>query len=533
MASLPRETDDWPTFSPTTPHFFKIILKGNTSSDAKLRIPKNFVMKYGDDLSNPVSLELPSGSGSAWKVDLRRLDGEVWFDKGWADFSEFYSLDRGHWLVFGYQGNSKFQVCIFDRTCTEIDYPLRKQEMEETDDTDDDFREDSVEEQPDDSTCPRKTRKKSSLPCPRPQKKNRTSSRGTDDYPAKLGSGSTSSTRRFEKRTPGFLGRIRPLPKSGKAIALQRANAYKSQHPFSVIVAVKPSYITGFLLWLPSEFHKLYPIKNSGEVILRVLDRRTWPVNLKYGGGRAQFLSGWMDFVRDNNLKVHDVCVFELIDNKVKPLFDVVIFPNIEAANCPNDREQTVPEIEETNEDDDPSDDSGDDSGDADYLSDDSVEIIENCTPFPRRTKEKSPMPCPQPPKKNKASSSGKVDFPASRNATALQRANAFKSKHPFFKVAMRTSYIHNRNMNVPFTFVKKHLKQTNNYVFLRVSGARTWSVKLCQYAGRAKFQGGWPKFARENSLVKGDVCIFVLVNSIKPLFDVVFYRTRDSTTAN
>lgn len=146
------------------------------------RIPKKFVMKYGDDLSNPVSLELPSGSGSAWKVDLRRLDGEVWFDKGWADFSEFYSLDRGHWLVFGYQGNSKFHVCIFDRTCTEVDYPLRKQEMEETDDTDDDFHEDSsddsVEEQPDDSACPRKTRKKSSLPCPRPQKKNRTSSRG-------------------------------------------------------------------------------------------------------------------------------------------------------------------------------------------------------------------------------------------------------------------------------------------------------------------------------------------------------------------
>ncbi|BBH07844.1 AP2/B3-like transcriptional factor family protein, partial [Prunus dulcis] len=318
-----------------------------------------------------------SGSGSAWKVDLRRLDGE----RSLASF----------WI------SREFQIpcCIFDRTCTEVDYPLRKQEMEETDDTDDDFHEDSsddsVEEQPDDSTCPRKTRKKSSLPCPRPQKKNRTSSRGKDDYPAKLGSGSTSSTRRFEKRTPGFLGSIRPLPKSGKATALQRANAYKSQHPLSVIVAMKPSYITGYILWLPSEFHDLYPIKNSGEVILRVLDRRTWPVNLKYG---EEELNSYL-----------------LIDNKVKPLFDVVIFPNIEAATCPNDREQTVPEIEETNEDDDPSD----DSGDADYLSDnsdnDSVEIIENCTPFPRRTKEKSPMPCPQPPKKNKASSSGKVEL--------------------------------------------------------------------------------------------------------------------------
>ncbi|CAL2231036.1 unnamed protein product [Prunus armeniaca] len=198
-------------------------------------------MKYEDNLSNPMSLELPSESGSAWKVDLRRLDGQVWFDKGWADFSEFYSLEKGYWL---------------------IDYPLRKQEMEVTDDKDDDFHEDSsddsIKEQLDDSTYPRKTRKKSSLPCPRPQKKKHD----------KFKSGSTSSARRFEKRTPGFLGRIRPLPKSGKAIALQKANAYKSQHPLSIIVVMKPSYITGFLLWLPFEFHKLYPIKNSCEVIL-------------------------------------------------------------------------------------------------------------------------------------------------------------------------------------------------------------------------------------------------------------------------
>lgn len=170
---------------------------------------------------------------------------------------------------------------------------------------------------------------------------------------------------------------------------------------------------------MPSEFHKLHLIKNSGEVVLRVLDWRTWPVNLTYEEGRARFLSGWMEFVRGNNLKVNDVCVFELIDNKVKPLLEVVIFRAIDDGNCTNDKEQTVPEIEETDEDNDPSDDSSDESGDADYLSDDSdnysADIIENFTPFPRRTRrrtrEKSPMPCPRPHKKNKASSSGKVEL--------------------------------------------------------------------------------------------------------------------------
>ncbi|BBH07841.1 hypothetical protein Prudu_019884 [Prunus dulcis] len=175
-------------------------------------ILEKFVMEYVDGLSNPVYLKLPSGS--EWKIELRRWDGE--------GSPKFYSLDLGHWLVFGYEGNSKFRVCIFDGSCTDVYYPLTMPQMEETqcdDDSHDGFRDVSFEDSDENSVemfnfppCQRKTREKSTLSCPWPHKKYR---------------------------------RVQ--------------------------------------VWLPSKFHKLHPINHSCEVILQVLNGRTWSVDLNCG----------------------------------------------------------------------------------------------------------------------------------------------------------------------------------------------------------------------------------------------------------
>ncbi|ONH96647.1 hypothetical protein PRUPE_7G143200 [Prunus persica] len=42
-----------------------------------------------------------------------------------------------------------------------------------------------------------------------------------------------------------------------------------------------------------------------------------------------------MDVVRDNHLKIGDVCVFVSISNSGIPLFDVVIFRSGEGSNAP------------------------------------------------------------------------------------------------------------------------------------------------------------------------------------------------------
>ncbi|CAN6563070.1 unnamed protein product [Malus baccata var. baccata] len=256
-----------PTFSSTISHFFKVILD-DTSRDTKL---------------------------------LYSINGEVWFEKGWPEFSKFYSLDYAFWLVFGYEGNSRFHVFIFDRSCTEVDYPIKLLDKDKTDYEDDE----SVEILDDFPTSRRRKRERySSLPCPLPPKKKRKS------YP-----------------------RMHPLTEKDKAIALQRAIAFKSEKPHFK-VAMQPSYIFGNLV-LPAGFAKRHLMHQPhGNAILRLPDGGTWCVKLKlYKQQKVRFKRGWLEFVRDNNLKTGDVCVFILIKG-IELAFEVVFYRGTEAANC-------------------------------------------------------------------------------------------------------------------------------------------------------------------------------------------------------
>ena len=56
----------------------------------------------------------------------------------------------------------------------------------------------------------------------------------------------------------------------------------------------------------------LKELEGKHDVILRVLDGRTWHVTLKDG----KFYKGWKDFASDNRLNVGDVCIFELTESQ-------------------------------------------------------------------------------------------------------------------------------------------------------------------------------------------------------------------------
>ncbi|XP_060191876.1 uncharacterized protein LOC132621571 [Lycium barbarum] len=100
------------------PQFFKIILSPHSS---KLQIPDEFLVKYGADLRDVVSLEVPSGA--KWEVKLQNSNGMTWLKEGWNQFKEYYSIGCGYFLLFKYNGNSHFSVFIFDLSASEIEYP--------------------------------------------------------------------------------------------------------------------------------------------------------------------------------------------------------------------------------------------------------------------------------------------------------------------------------------------------------------------------------------------------------------------------
>lgn len=60
--------------------------------------------------------------GIASRVGLKRADSKIWFQDGWQEFLERFSVRVGYFLVFRYEGNSSFNVFIYNLPSSEINY---------------------------------------------------------------------------------------------------------------------------------------------------------------------------------------------------------------------------------------------------------------------------------------------------------------------------------------------------------------------------------------------------------------------------
>lgn len=68
---------------------------------------------------------------------------------------------------------------------------------------------------------------------------------------------------------------------------------------------------------MPCEFSKkhLYRLEGSATVVVGEDLTSTWDVSFKfeYAGKRTRICHGWKSFCQDNNLKVGDACIFEML----------------------------------------------------------------------------------------------------------------------------------------------------------------------------------------------------------------------------
>ncbi|CAN1844892.1 B3 domain-containing transcription factor VRN1 [Linum perenne] len=101
--------------------FCELIVSHDVQS-RMLRLPKEYTRILPQ---RPATLTVPSSDD--WEMQLfRDRDGFVWLGAGWENFYAFYRMGFGHLLMFQYTATSHFSVVIFDRTATEITYPLRR-----------------------------------------------------------------------------------------------------------------------------------------------------------------------------------------------------------------------------------------------------------------------------------------------------------------------------------------------------------------------------------------------------------------------
>ncbi|CAL1409791.1 unnamed protein product [Linum trigynum] len=346
------------------PHFFKIILD-DAIRDGKLFIPTKFVKLYGGNLEDSAVLRDPSGT--EWTVELTESDGDVWLQKGFPEFAEFYSLSHGYLVVFELvdRWTSRFNVVVFDPTATEIEYPspplaalswkkavpnpkpspvheamLTSDSNESETDVDDSSVEildafpslpgksrggrdgDLVNNCSSDVKVGTGRRTAEAIMC------LETLDDAGDQWKKMKFCASAPAKLEVDRNRGGTMNngvkRLRGLSLNEKTEAIGRAREVFTSEMPHFMVAVHPSYIhPGSTVSIPMSFAREHMKARDGDAILsREYDGgRRWKVKVIVNAEpgttsrilTASFGIGWKDFAGANRLGVGDVCAFELV----------------------------------------------------------------------------------------------------------------------------------------------------------------------------------------------------------------------------
>ncbi|XP_026434992.1 B3 domain-containing transcription factor VRN1-like isoform X2 [Papaver somniferum] len=289
------------------------IVHNHLVQNEQIRIPQRFIREYGDDLSNHAVLTV--SGGKEWFVEMKRDsnsdDGGVYFKNGLKEFYKSYSITPGTFLVFKYEGNSHFDVVIFQMSGTEIDYSSfnnnnnNNNHMEETSSQTDDTinAEDDVDDKDDyyvEASADANDDNDES---------------GDDSDDEECGQIRVGLTREKNRSITA-----RGLETHDRAIGIKRGFKSSKQYPFFAI-GLQPSYVDHKYLPIPSDFEGKEELGKLETIRLDVVEEygRSWIVHVFTNGRDLQgirFCKGVSRFPRDNNLKEGDVCVFEMVTKK-------------------------------------------------------------------------------------------------------------------------------------------------------------------------------------------------------------------------
>ncbi|KAL5790799.1 hypothetical protein ACOSQ2_005687 [Xanthoceras sorbifolium] len=549
----------------TPSHFFKVILPA-TLEDKKLRIPENFVRKFGDELSAAVTLTVPNGR--TWHVQLTKDEKKIWLHDGWHDFVKCYSICAGYFLVFKYGKNSSFHVLIFDKTACEVQYEKNLLNPDEMKIEIMDF---ATPNSPSNSSKNKafdKCRSSSSkIYAPQSQlKKEKPSSGlvlGTNrcrkcsasfetlkfKHPNNPDSSTQDAHEEVVKMQFRYYGsasaRKRKVRTNEREREIHAAKAFEPANPYCRVV-LQPSYLT--IMCLPSSFSKKHFNGVSGFIKLQISNGKQWTVRCINRRQRAVFSQGWRAFILDNNLGEGDVCVFEVLRSRdivvkvsvfrVLKSAEFVNRPSFGSARGSNRSRKCVasPEnpkykhpvdmrskrckIEELDE-----------INKSDALGDES-----------ELTKARHKVEAHSSDKENERTklhgiallglledmgisvSKNFRHIAAEERGRAIAAARLFKPKNPSFMVILQPDNLKSRRVLVPVKFAMQCLSRDSKCIKVQDSDGREWPGITTWCGGYCRIKG-LAGLLREKNLDEGDICIFELIR-VNELKVSIFYAS-------
>ncbi|CAJ1972635.1 unnamed protein product [Sphenostylis stenocarpa] len=549
------------------PQFFEIY--SSAFSSHRLKIPDGFVCRMEGRTYGSFSLTGPSGN--VWTVQLFKRDNDLFFHHGWSTFVVDHRLESGDLLIFRYEGHLHFTVQVFDKDACEKEAAFFSECSQSTSEFADiieqerDIKESSSLDIAFDGVskkmrCCRNENQELQLAVVgkdlllnervRPIRMFRETEETSKvclaiDAPLPFNMDNRNEESAILHRSgkeddPYFLGGV-SLSNVSAQDEKKVAQSFTSNFPYFVRIMKSFNVSGSYTLNIPYQFSMAHLPNCKIKIILHNLRGEHWSVN-SVPTTRVHtshtLCGGWMAFVRGNNIKVGDICIFELVhegelrvhiagvgkdglDCQVgrvtisKPSAGHAGTPRYMPMN-PKVNSKCIRKV---------------DLSDKKWpkIGQETVLSIDLKKSGRASSTSKKMGLCPQSKaayKKLATPRRHRVEDELSSQAKAGLRmlfaldeqrvAQAFSSPFPnFVKIMKKFNVSGSYTLKIPYQFSAAHLPTYKTEVLLRNSRGECWTVNSVPDAkGRTvhTFCGGWMAFVRDNDINFGDTCIFELV---------------------
>lgn len=548
------------------PHF--LVGFNPSMNSEKLKIPSKFIKHMEGRTSEATVLVGPSGN--SWPVDLIHEDDGLFFHNGWVSFVKDHCLETGDSLVFRYDGDLHFTVQVFDEgscekessynaDCSEGATDLYNLALKKRD------RGNSVSLDCIVEGVPKKMRN-TQVPseCTSSQDTHELAS-SKDEYTTEDAVCSYAG-RNFAASVPDEMENAGDalnnkvtiaVPAQAKIVfsnpakvktdnasfekdvwlpaqeAEKVAGLFTSSFPSFTKVMKRFNISGSYTLHIPYQFATEHLPNCKVKILLHNLKGKTWTVN-SIPTTRVQtshtFCGGWLSFVRDNNIDLGDICIFELVrkcelrvrvlrvekegnDYTSKVVHEGLVTDDAKKSGCKSrkDGANSIRSLQRVAK----------------------VMTYDRKGSAPDKEKHGNMLKNHQLHCQSKISSGDS----AIRKPTSSQdkqgsftkscmsmksvpeeklAAESFISNFPHFvRIMKKFNVSGSYTLKVPCQFSMEHLPNCRTEIVLHNLKGECWtvnSIPTVKVQTLHTFCGGWSAFVRENDIQMGDICIFELV---------------------
>ncbi|KAM0844925.1 hypothetical protein ACQ4PT_056743 [Festuca glaucescens] len=323
-------------------------------------MPEEFVQRFKGEIPGEIKLE--TQNRCSYIIEVVRNQEKLVLTAGWGKFAETFGLKIGDTIIFRYNGNSEFSVIIFDKLGYEkalsavVDPFLPPVQERHTSATEtvksSDFQPQPTEMQP------LTTVNRLPMESPRTERQRRlrkykscqnnwttmysySSQASEDSFSSEDGHrledlpGSNYTVRKKKMRLSsiqkehlkdGYITTHKTKLTSDQMEEVKRKiHSIHSEILIFVAVMGKSNLDSKCFLTFPSNYAEKY-LPEATQLYLQLLGKE-WEVSVTDNSAcnEKKLGSGWQQFVKDNNLKMGDICLFELLNNASRCTMEVYI----------------------------------------------------------------------------------------------------------------------------------------------------------------------------------------------------------------